>query len=122
MDPGSWPEPFERVQHLENERDKTRYRGLDLHYGRCKLSRVHGPQTRDRVGESFIEPKIIIKLGNLHGWTAHASRSSGSHTVMLRKPDGRTVPVRNKIKGRLEAQRLLKELEVPREDWPEKVR
>ena len=74
------------------------------------------------MGENFIDPRIIIKLAIQHGWTSHESRSGGSHTIMLRKPDGRTVPVRSKIKGRIEAQVLLKELEIPKKDWPEKAK
>lgn len=74
------------------------------------------------MGENFIDPKIIIRLGIKHGWASHPSKSGGSHTVMMRKPDGRTVPIRNQIKGRIEAQRILKELDVPKQDWPDKVR
>jgi len=74
------------------------------------------------VGENFIEPKVLIMLGIKHGWTAHPSKSGGSHTAMMRKPDGRIVPVRHQIKGRIEAQRIMKELDVPKEDWPDKLR
>ena len=74
------------------------------------------------MGENFIDPKVLIKLGIKYGWVEHKRSSGGSHTVMMRKPDGRTVPIRNKIKGRIEAQRLLKELGIPKSEWPEKVR
>ena len=74
------------------------------------------------MGENFIDPKVIIKLAIQFGWEAHRSPSGGDHTTMLRKPGGRTVPLRHKIRGRIEAQIILKELGIPKPSWPKKAR
>jgi predicted RNA binding protein YcfA (HicA-like mRNA interferase family) len=74
------------------------------------------------VGENFIEPKILIKLAEEHGWVAHKSKKGGSHTVMMKKPGKRKVPIRSTCKGKIEAQVILDELGIPRDKWPDKVR
>jgi hypothetical protein len=42
--------------------------------------------------------------------------------MLNKKGAKRRVPVRNKVKGRIEAQVILKELGIPRNRWPEKCR
>ena len=74
------------------------------------------------MGDNFIDPKVIIKLAIQFGWAAHRSVSGGDHTTMFKRPGGRTVPMRHKIRGRMEAQILLKELGIPRAAWPDKAR
>lgn len=74
------------------------------------------------MGQNFIDPKIIIKLAIQYGWVAHKSQHGGDHTTMLKKPNGRTVPIRDTIRGRIETQIILKELGIPRSAWPEKAR
>ncbi len=74
------------------------------------------------MGENFIHPKIIIVLALKYGWTATSSVNGGSHVTHFSKEGHRTVPMRNKIKGRIEAQIILKQLEIPKKDWPGKVK
>lgn len=74
------------------------------------------------MGDNFIHPKIITKLAKQHGWLAFKSLNGGDHVTLFKKEGHRTVPMRNKIRGRIEALIILKELGIPREVWPEQVR
>lgn len=63
----------------------------------------------------------IVRLAEEFDWKDEGP--GGEHPFMLNKKGAkRRVPVRNKVKGRIEAQVILKELGIPRNRWPEKCR
>ena len=55
------------------------------------------------------------------GW---ADNGPGSNHPYILKRQGarRPVPVRDQLENRFEVQGILKQLEIPRDSWPEKVK
>jgi len=69
---------------------------------------------------SFARGRDIVDLAKLHGWID--SGPGGSHKFLLKKLGKRTVPIRDRLENKFEAQGVLKQLEIDRADWPEKLR
>lgn len=69
---------------------------------------------------SFMRGIEIVNLAVLYGWVN--SGPGGNHPFILKKSGCRNVPVRDKLENRFEAQGLLKQLEIPRAEWPEKLK
>lgn len=62
----------------------------------------------------------VVRIAEAFGW--HDSGPGSNHPHVLKRKGARSVPVRDRLENRLEVQSILKQLGVPREDWPEKVR
>lgn len=63
----------------------------------------------------------IVAIAVKHGWID--SGPGAEHPIILKRPGARRpVPVRARLENRFEVQAILKQLGIPREDWPEKVR
>jgi hypothetical protein len=63
----------------------------------------------------------IVEIARRRGWEDHGP--GAEHPYILKRPRARRpVPVRDRLENRFEVQGILKQLEIPREDWPEKVR
>lgn len=63
----------------------------------------------------------IVRIAVAFGWTDQGPGSN--HPFLLRRAGApRRVPVRDKLENRAEVQGILKQLQVPREAWPEKVK
>jgi hypothetical protein len=69
---------------------------------------------------SFMRGIEVVKLAAEHGWRDRGP--GGDHPYVLVKPGHRSVAVRQKLNNRFEAQKLMKELGIPKENWPEKLR
>ena len=74
------------------------------------------------MGSAFMLGIVLVKLATRHGWTLK-SHPGGEHPYLLEKPGAsRPVPVRHKLKSRPEVIVILKQLEIPRADWPGSVK
>ena len=70
---------------------------------------------------SFMTGREIVKLALKHGWVNVGPGSK--HPFLLTRPGAkRNIAVRDQLPNRYEAQDILKELGIPRADWPEKLR
>jgi hypothetical protein len=72
------------------------------------------------MGSAFMMGIELVKVAIQHGWVDRGP--GGCHPYVLVKPGCRPVPVRDKLQNRFEAQALMKELSIPRADWPAKLR
>ena len=61
----------------------------------------------------------IVKLAEAHGWR---DRGGSRHLHILDMAGRRPVPVRRKLKNYNEARGILKQLGIPRDAWPDKLR
>jgi len=68
---------------------------------------------------SFMTGREILKLAIRHGWV---DRGGSKHPVRMVKPGKRTVPIRDRLENADEVRAVLKQLEIPRADWPEKLK
>jgi len=59
-------------------------------------------------------------LANAHGWKEN--RPGANHPYILKKAEHRTVPVRDKLQNKFEAQGILKQLDIRVAEWPEKLK
>lgn len=62
----------------------------------------------------------LKKIGEKYGWKD--AGPGGSHPILMRKPGYRTVPIRAKIQNRDEARGILRQMEIPKEEWPENLK
>lgn len=63
----------------------------------------------------------IVKIADLFGWVDDGP--GANHPYILKRPGARRpVPVRDKLESRADVQGILKQLEIPRDEWPEKVK
>jgi hypothetical protein len=69
---------------------------------------------------SFMRGREIVEIARRHGWTDDGP--GASHPYILKLSGRRPVPVRDKLENKFEAQGILKQLGIPRSDWPEKLR
>jgi hypothetical protein len=69
---------------------------------------------------SFMRGRELVELAQGYGWTDDGP--GANHPYILKKPGARPVPVRDKLENKFEAQGILKQLQIPRADWPEKLR
>lgn len=72
------------------------------------------------MGSAFMLGIEVVKLAARHGWDDRGP--GGSHPHVLARPGSRPVPVRDKIQNPNEVRALLKQLDIPRAEWPAKVR
>jgi len=74
------------------------------------------------MGSAFMMGTELVDLATLHGWSLKP-HPGGNHPYLLDRPGARRpVPVRFKLKNRLEVISILKQLEIPRTDWPDSVK
>ena len=69
---------------------------------------------------SFMQGIEIVFLAERHGWVN--SGSGSNYPFLLKKLGQRSVPIRDKLENRFEVQGVLKQLEIPRTEWPEKLK
>jgi hypothetical protein len=67
------------------------------------------------MGSALIDGADIVKLAERFGW---ADVGGTKHPFLLKKSGKRPVPVRNKLQNPNEIRAILKQLEIPRADWP----
>lgn len=74
------------------------------------------------MGSAFMMGIELVKLAMGHGWTLKP-HAGGDHPYLLERPGApRPIPVRYKLKTRTEVIVILKQLEIPRADWPGAVK
>lgn len=63
----------------------------------------------------------IVEIARAHGWRDDGP--GAEHPFILKRPGApRPVPVRDRLENGFEVQAILKQLGIPREDWPAKAR
>jgi hypothetical protein len=63
----------------------------------------------------------LVAIAQRHGWAD--AGPGANHPFVLKKPGAlRPIPIRDRLENRFEVQAILKQLEIPRSDWPEKAR
>lgn len=67
------------------------------------------------MGSALMKGLEIVKLANAHGW---ADEGGTKHPHLLKKAGKRPVPVRGKLQNPDEIRGILKQLEIPRAEWP----
>jgi hypothetical protein len=60
----------------------------------------------------------LVKLAIAQGWTLKPHPGGGHPYLLERAGASRPVPVRHKLKSRTEVIAILKQLGIPRADWP----
>ena len=74
------------------------------------------------MGSAFMKGLELVQLAQAHGWILRP-HPGGDHPYLLERPGApRPVPIRNKLKTRMEVIVILKQLEIPRADWPGAVK
>ena len=69
---------------------------------------------------AFMKGLELVRLAESRGWVN--AGPGANHPYILKKAACRPVPVRDKIPNRFEAEAILKQLGIPRREWPEKLR
>ena len=72
------------------------------------------------MGSAFMKGIEIVNIALTHGWIDRGP--GGCHPFVLVKPGCCPVPVRDKRQNPIEARHLLKELGIPRPEWPSKLK
>jgi hypothetical protein len=72
------------------------------------------------MGSAFLFGIDLVKIAEKHGWVLR-ERAGGNHPYILEMPGKWCVPVRYKLKSRFEVIGILKQLGIPRTDWPSEV-
>lgn len=67
------------------------------------------------MGTALMDGVDIVRLAERHGWE---DVGGTKHPFLLKKSGKRPVPVRNKLQNPNEIRAILKQLEIPRSDWP----
>ncbi len=67
------------------------------------------------MGTALMDGREIVRLAEQHGW-----REVGGtrHPYLLKKSGKPPVPVRHKLQNPNEIRGILKQLEIPRGEWP----
>jgi hypothetical protein len=73
------------------------------------------------MGSAFLLGNDIVKIALKQGWNLR-DHPGGNHPFILEKPGCWCVPIRHKLKSRFEVLGILKQLDIPRSDWPPQVR
>ena len=74
------------------------------------------------MGSAFMMGIELVKLATRHGWNLKP-HAGGDHPYLLERPGApRPIPIRHKLKSRMEVMVILKQLEIPRADWPGAVK
>lgn len=72
------------------------------------------------MGSAAWKGKELKDIAERHGWVD--SGPGGKHPFVMKKPGKRTVPLRDKIQNAHEARSLLKQLDIPKIEWPENLK
>lgn len=67
------------------------------------------------MGSALLKGIEIVKLAERHGWI---DVGGTNHPYLLKKAGKRPVPVREKLQNPNEIMAILKQLEIPKRDWP----
>lgn len=62
----------------------------------------------------------IVALAKPYGWEDDGP--GANHPIVLKRKGWRPVPVRAYLENRFEVQAILKQLGIPRDGWPNKVK
>lgn len=68
---------------------------------------------------SFMAGREIVKLALKYGWI---DKGGTKHPYQLEKAGKRPVPVRGRLENPNEIRKILGQLDIPRADWPEKLK
>jgi len=71
------------------------------------------------MGSATWKGADLKAIAMVHGWIDGGP--GANHPFLMKKPGHRTVPLRGKIQNRHEARSVLKQMEIPRSDWPENL-
>lgn len=70
------------------------------------------------MGSAFMNGIELVKIATRHGWTQRP-HPGGNHPYLMERPGApRPIPIRHKLKSREEVQTVLKQLGIPRAEWP----
>ena len=69
------------------------------------------------MGSALLFGIDLVKIAERFGWILR-ERPGGNHPFILEKPGSWCVPIRHKLKSRFEVIGILKQLGIPRADWP----
>lgn len=67
------------------------------------------------MGSALMDGVDLVRLAERHGWV---DVGGSKHPFLLKKLGKRPVPVRNKLQNPNEIRAILKQLEIPRTEWP----
>lgn len=70
------------------------------------------------MGTALMYGRELVALAERHGWT---DVGGSKHPHLLKKPGCRPVPVRAKLQNPNEIRAILKQLMIPRAEWPATV-
>ncbi|GEM_PF-3043398 len=73
------------------------------------------------MGSAFLLGIDLVRIAVRQGWSLR-ERPGGNHPYVLEKPGSWCVPIRYKLKSRFEVIGILKQLGIPRSEWPNEVR
>jgi hypothetical protein len=71
------------------------------------------------MGSAAWSGEELKAIGEQHGW--NDAGPGGKHPIRMQKAGYRTVPIRKKIQNREEAKGILKQMDIPKKDWPENL-
>lgn len=69
------------------------------------------------MGSAYLLGIDLVKMAEKHGWVLR-DRPGGNDPYILERPGRWCVPIRYKLKSRLEVITILKQLGIPRDEWP----
>jgi hypothetical protein len=72
------------------------------------------------MGAAGWNGKDLKEVGERHGWLDR--RPGANHPFVMKKTGMRSVPIRSKIQNPNEARSILKQMEIPRDDWPQNLK
>ena len=67
------------------------------------------------MGTALLDGLDVVKIAERFGWH---DVGGTKHPYLLKKVGKRPVPVRHKLQNPNEIRAILKQLEIPRSDWP----
>ncbi len=67
------------------------------------------------MGTALMDGLDIVRIAERHGWQ---DVGGSKHPYLLKKAGKRPVPVRHKLQNPNEIRGILKQLEIPRAEWP----
>lgn len=67
------------------------------------------------MGSALMDGVDLVRLAERHGWVAVGG---SKHPFLFKTVGWRPVPVRNKLQNPNEIRGILKQLEIPRTEWP----
>jgi len=67
------------------------------------------------MGSALLDGIDIVRLAERNGWE---NVGGSKHPYLLKKAGKRPVPIRNKLQNPNEIRGILKQLDIPRVQWP----